>query len=257
MGFPFEYIFIFLFIGLIVIYVWAGLSTSARKHLKTWPLYRYVLWILGVFSAAAAVVGPLAARAHSDFAVHMVGHLLLGMLAPLLFVLAAPMTLLLRTVSVAAARRISKLLRSWPVRIVHHPIVASFLNIGGLWVLYTTNLYEAMGENFLLHVLVHLHVFLAGYVFTASMIYIDPIAHRFSFIFRSIAFIFALAGHQILSKYIYAYPPNGVARTEAEAGGMIMYYGGDAIDLMIIFILCYQWFRETRPRSSIAVNQSG
>src|SRR5690606_5614714 len=100
------------------------------------------------------------------------------------------------------------------------------------------------------------HIFLAGYVFTASMIYIDPIPHRFSFLFRAIVFIVALAGHQVLSKYIYAFPPNGVTRTEAEAGGMLMYYGGDAIDLVIIFVLCYQWYCKTRPRTSIAVSQS-
>ena len=236
----------------ILMYFGAGHVTSLQKYKKKWPHYRYVFWILGIVCVATALVGPVAARAHTDFIAHMFGHLFLGMLAPLFFVLSAPITMLLRTISVKKARRVSKILKSWPIRFVSHPIVASTLNIGGLWVLYTTNIYAVMAENILLHVVVHLHVFIAGYLFTASMIYIDPISNRFSFVFRSIVFIFALAGHQILSKFIYANPPNGVPAVQAEIGGMLMYYGGDAIDIILILILCSQWFKATRPRNLIA-----
>ncbi|WP_404799163.1 cytochrome c oxidase assembly protein [Bacillus aerolatus] len=255
-GLSLQLILAVLFVLALVIYAGAGLLSSTRSHLKKWPKYRYVLWILGVISAAAAIVGPLAARAHSDFTAHMLGHLLLGMLAPLLLVLAAPMTLLLRTLSVTKARRLSRIMKSWPVRTVSHPITASFLNIGGLWILYTTSLYADMQENILLHLVVHIHVFLAGYVFTASMIYIDPTPHRLSFIYRAIALVLALAGHAILSKYIYAYPPTGVPTAQAEMGGMLMYYGGDAIDLTLISILCFQWFRATRPRTPLSMSRS-
>lgn len=49
---------------------------------------------------AIAVIGPLSRQSHADFTIHMAGHLLLGMLAPLLNAIAAPMTLLLRTLNV-------------------------------------------------------------------------------------------------------------------------------------------------------------
>lgn len=179
----------------------------------------------------------------------MVSHLLLGMLAPLLIVLAAPMTLALRTLPVNSARGLSRILRSWPIRVISNPIFASFINVGGLWLLYTTNLYMLMQQNIFLHMLVHIHVLIAGYLFTLSIIYIDPSPHRTSFIFRSIVLLIALAGHGVLSKYIYAHPPNSVSVEESEIGGMIMYYGGDVIDFVLIFILCFQWFKTTRPRS--------
>jgi putative membrane protein len=252
---PFELIMIFLFVVLLLTYVGAGITSSRNNHLRKWPLYRYIFYILGVLCAASAIIGPLANQAHMNFTAHMVGHLLLGMLAPLLLVLSAPMTLLLRTLHVNAARRLSRMLKSQLMRIPSHPIVASFLNIGGLWILYTTDLYAAMNENFLLHLLVHLHVFIAGYLFTVSMIYVDPIAHRFSFVYRAVVFVIALAGHGILSKYIYANPPAGTPAAQAEIGGMIMYYGGDAIDMVLIFILCLQWFKATRPRMSVSMEQ--
>nr|WP_078428015.1 cytochrome c oxidase assembly protein [Alkalihalobacterium alkalinitrilicum] len=221
---------------------------SNRKYKQKWPVFRTGLWTSGTFCAILAVVGPLAEKAHVDFTAHMIAHLLLGMLAPLLMVIAAPMTLALRCLPITQARRLAKLLDTMPVRIVSDPIVATLLNVGGLWILYTTNLYTAMHEITFLHIVIHTHVFLAGYVFTLSMIYIDPKPHHTSHVYRSVVLVIALAGHGILSKYIYAHPPAGVSQTQAEIGAMLMYYGGDIIDAMIILILCYQWYKDTRPR---------
>ena len=219
---------------------------SNRKH-KKWPVSRTVCWLIGICSVGLALAGPLAEKANEDFTVHMIGHILLGMLGPLLLVLAAPMTLFLRTLDVRVARRLTKLLNSMPMRVVMDPVMASLLNVGGLWLLYTTNLWTSMHENSMIHVLVHFHVFLAGYVFTQSMIYIDPTPHRTSYRYRSIMLVIALAGHGILSKYIYAHPPMGVSPLQAEIGAMIMYYGGDMIEVILIYILCRQWYKAGRP----------
>ncbi|CAM4497583.1 cytochrome c oxidase assembly protein [Paenibacillus endophyticus] len=221
---------------------------SSKNH-KPWAKYRTVCWVLGVLFATFAIAGPLANSAHTDFTAHMFSHLFLGMLAPLLMALAAPVTLMLRTLSVPIARRLSKVLKSWPSRLFTNPLVASFLNVGGLWVLYTTNLYSLMHESILLHLIIHFHVFLAGYLFTVSIIYIDPKAHRTPFLNRTIVLIVALAGHGIVSKYIYAHPPYGVRLEQAEIGGMVMYYGGDVIDIIFVFIICLQWFKASRPRA--------
>jgi len=244
---PFFGVLALLAIGL---YIGAVLATNRRKRLRKWLWLRTFSFVAGVVFATAALVGPLARLSHVDFTAHMVGHLLLGMLAPLLIALAAPMTLLLRTLKVNHARKLSRLLKSHPIRFFSHPIVASVLNIGGLWLLYTTNLYTAMHANLLLHIVVHFHVFIAGYLFTISLIYIDPVFHRFSFRYRTFVFILALAGHGILSKFIYAYPPEGVPVEQARIGGMLMYYGGDAVDLLIIFILFRHWYKSARPRTS-------
>ena len=114
----------------------------------------------------------------------MVGHVLLGMLAPLLMVLATPMTLILRTIPVRSARRLTRILKSLPVQIITNPLCAASLNVGGLWLLYTTDLYVLMQQNIIIHILVHIHVFVAGYLFTMSIIYLEPTPHRLSFTFR-------------------------------------------------------------------------
>jgi putative membrane protein len=236
-----------------VLYLIAVATTN--RSFRKWPYSRLLYWSIGVFLVLIAITGPLATRAHYDFTAHMFAHLFLGMLSPLLIVLAAPMTLILRTINVNMGRRLTRIFKSWPIRIISDPAIASILNIGGLWLLYTTPLYAIMHEHTILHLLVHIHIFLAGYVFTSSIIYFDPSPHRTSYFYRAIVLILALAGHSILSKHIFAHPPSSVSLEQAEIGSMLMYYGGDLIDLIIIIIFCYQWYRDCRPKGVIFDNK--
>ncbi|WP_018932186.1 cytochrome c oxidase assembly protein [Gracilibacillus lacisalsi] len=236
--------------GLIIYFL--AIIISHKKQ-RPWPIYRTLYWMIGISFAMIAVVGPLAERSHVDFSAHMLTHLFLGMFAPLLMVLAAPMTLILRALSIQHAKLLTDWLKSRFIRFISDPAIASILNIGGLWLLYTTNLYAAMHESLIWNVIIHLHIFLAGYLFTLSMIYIEPTPHRKSYLYRSIMIVLALAGHGILAKYLYANPPVTVSIHEGEIGSIIMYYGGDLVDMMIMIILCWQWYKETRPRISAKV----
>lgn len=242
---PWEWILTSFLAGLILLY-WTAAAVSNRRH-RIWPAHRYVCWIAGLTCIGLSLAGPLARLAPANFPVHMLGHLLLGMLGPLLIAFSAPLTLLLRSIPVPFARRISRLLRSKPVHFIAHPLVATLLNIGGLWTLYTTGLFTAMHQNLILHIAVHFHVFAAGYLFTVSLIYVDVVPHRRSFRIRAFILIIAMAGHGILSKYLYAHPPEGVPSEQAKLGGMMMYYGGDAVDLVLVLWLCMQWYRSSRP----------
>ncbi|CAM3677468.1 cytochrome c oxidase assembly protein [Marinicrinis lubricantis] len=235
-----DWLFVGVCVSLLFGYGISAVKTS--RMYKRWPRYRYVFWMLGILCAAAATVGPIAHRAHGHFTFHMIGHLLLGMLAPLLIVFSAPLTLVLRTVPIKYARRITALLKTRYVRMVCDPFIAALLNIGGLWVLYTTELYSAMQEHLVVHLMVHIHIFMAGYVFTVSIIPNEPMPHRTSYMYRTLALVVAAAGHSILSKLIYAFPPNGVPISDAQIGGLLMYYGGDTIEIAMIAVLCYRWY---------------
>ncbi len=250
----FEPLLVLLIILPIMVYI--IIAAVSNKCHKRWPFIRYLYWITGVLCVAFAITGSAGHRAHIDFVSHMIGHLFLGMLAPLFLALGAPMTLILRTLNVAHARNLTRILKSWPVSIYSNPAVTALLNIGGLWVLYTTELYSMMQQAPLLHGVVHLHVFLAGYLYTISIIYIDPTPHRYSFPFRTIILILSFAAHGILSKNIYANPPAGVSIEQAETGGMVMYYGGDIVEVLLIFLFCLQWYRARRVRKTIVVTSS-
>ncbi|MEH6821226.1 cytochrome c oxidase assembly protein [Dietzia psychralcaliphila] len=224
---------------------------GVRRHSTrgSWPRYRTTLWIAGLICLGAAWIGPLASAAHSGFTAHMGVHLLLGMLGPLLLVLAAPVTLALRTLPPRNARAVSRVLRSPPVRVLTHPVVAAVLNAGGLWVLYTTDLFALMHAAPTVHVLVHAHVFLAGLVFTAAMIGPDPNPHRASFRTRAVVLVLFIAAHSILGRWLYGHPPIGVDPEDARAGAQLMFYGGEVIDLALLVLLFTGWYPGSRARS--------
>ena len=64
---------------------------------------------------------------------------------------------------------------------------------------------------------------------------------------RCTALVAFLAAHGILAKHLYAHPPAGVVAGSAESAAMLMYYGGDLIDLVLLVMLGRQWYAATRP----------
>lgn len=223
-------------------------TVVTRRRGRPWRRMRTASWLLGVGTIGVVMIGPLAVAAHESFPAHMLGHLLAGMVAPLFLVAGTPVTLALRALDSRQARVLSRLLRSRPARTVAHPVTAAIINVGSLWLLYRTPLAEVMFSSAFVHSLITVHFVLAGYLFVASLVGQDPNPHRASFPVRAGALVAALAGHSILAKYLVAHPPSGTTAAEAEVGGMLMYYGGDIADAVLIIVLCLQWYRAAGKR---------
>jgi putative membrane protein len=215
-----------------------GQLLAARR--TTWPALRTVSWLLGLAVVGFAVTGPLA-RAHGDLHAHMAAHLLVGMVAPVLLVLAAPMTLAMRTLPRPGARALAGVLRSAPVRVLGDPFVATALNVGGLWLLYRTALVGTVLHDPGLHVLVSLHVLLTGWLATAAVLAVDPAPHRRGVGARAGALAAGMAGHDVLAKVLYADPPAGVV--DAASGARLMYDGGTVVHVVVAALLWRQWYR--------------
>ncbi|MHA7264632.1 cytochrome c oxidase assembly protein [Arthrobacter sp. TMN-37] len=235
------------FLAALVLYL--GAAARAHRIGRPWPVYRGVLWAGGVGTAAAAFLGPLASPGHVSFPAHMGSHLLAGMAAPLLLVLAAPATLALRSLDARRARRLSRILKSSPLRFFSHPVPAAVLNTVPLWLLYTTPaagvLAHGPGHNVVL-----LHFLLAGCLFTGALIGVDPNPHRARFPLRTAVLFAALAGHSVLAKYLYAFPPPGVPAAQAQAGAYLMYYGGTVAEAALITVFCAQEYARAHRRGA-------
>jgi putative membrane protein len=241
-------------LGAAALYLGALLLARSRSP---WPVRRTAAWLLGLVCVGTALVGPLATAARESFTAHAAAHLLLGMLGPLLLVLAAPVTLALRALPVPGARALVRALRTPVVRVVTHPVVAGTLDAGGLWLLYGTGLFARMHTSPVLHAVVHLHVLLAGYLFTASVVGRDPDPHRASVRVRSAVLVVFIAAHAALAKWLYAHPPTGVDAADARVGAQLMYYGGDAVDVTLVVLLLGGWYAATRPRPAVGVAATG
>lgn len=224
----------------------AGVAIQRRRGRK-WSTARTWCWMLGCAAALIGMLGPLVSPAFSGFAGHMAAHLLVGMVAPLLFVLAAPLTLAFRTLDVDPARRLSRILRSAPSRLLTAPLIAAALNLASAWVLYFTPLWELAQVPFF-HLVAMLHVLILGFLFTVSIVGVDPNPHRASLTVRAIVLVLALAAHGVLARLIYADPPPGVSRGDGEVGALLMFYGGDLVDLALMVLLCAEWYRRSKRR---------
>jgi putative membrane protein len=235
--------------GILALYLMA--AVRQRRGGRRWSAWRSLSFLVGVGLLAVAVSPPVVAAAHHDLRGHMLQHLLLGMLAPLGLVLAAPATLMLRTLPVAGGRRISALLRSRPMHGLTHPISALVLDVGALYLLYLTPLFAATLVHPWLHGLVHLHFVAAGCLFAWVIAGPDPAPRRPSLRVRLAVLFVAIAAHSTLAKLMYAYGwPRGTPHDleQIRAAAQLMYYGGDLAELLLAIALFASWYRATGRR---------
>ncbi|MGI3781004.1 MAG: cytochrome c oxidase assembly protein, partial [Janthinobacterium lividum] len=128
------------------------------------------------------------------------------------------------------------------------------LDVGGLWLLYGTRLLDAAHDHPVLDVLVHAHVLLAAYLFTAVLVGPDPLTHRRGTRHLLVVLVLALAAHDVLAKGLYA-RASGADLLDEQRGALVMYYGGDAVDLVLAVLVCARWYRRTRPRATSGQGQ--
>ncbi|MFE7649616.1 cytochrome c oxidase assembly protein [Streptomyces phaeoluteigriseus] len=216
-----------------------------RRRGDTWPWARDAAFVLG----CGAVTWTTSARPPGGpFTGHMAQHLVVGMVVPLLLVLARPLTLVLRGLAPGKVRLgLLRAAHAGPVAVLLSPPVAALADIGGLWLLYRTGLLAATHENHVLHVLTHTHVLVAGLIFTFSVCQLDPVRRRWSLAARGTAVLVVGAAHSVLAKGLYGAAPPGTAFAthDLRTGAQLMYYGGDLIEIALAVTLAVQWYGVT------------
>ncbi|WP_051855524.1 cytochrome c oxidase assembly protein [Streptomyces sp. NRRL B-1347] len=175
------------------------------------------------------------------FTGHTVAHLGAGMAAPLLGVLARPVTLALRVASAAVRRRLVRVVQSRTAAVLVFPPVAALVDVGGLGVLYRAPLPADVHHS--TWVLVHL--FAAGTLFTYAVLGLDPVRHRAGFSLRAGTLLAGAAGHAVLARGLWAAGPPGSAYAAGDLrlASQLMYYGGDVVEVLLAAVLAHQWYR--------------
>ncbi|MFI0806270.1 cytochrome c oxidase assembly protein [Streptomyces echinatus] len=224
-------------------YLLLARAARRRNPARPWHRRRTVAFCGGVALLAAALLPPVAPFAHHDFRGHMAQHMLIGMYAPLALVLGAPVTLLLRTLPAARARRLTGLLHSRPARLLAHPAVALALSAGSLPVLYFTPLYESAMDRPAAHWLLHAHFLLSGCLFAHSVAGPDPAPGRPGVPARLVCLGCAIAVHAVTAQLMYGqfWVDIRAPVTEVRGGAEIMYYGGDIAELLLAAALVATW----------------
>ena len=172
-------------------WLWFGVSVLAvalylvgvrrmRARGDSWPVLRTIGWVLGWAVFVWATCGAPGIYGSVLFSVHMLMHMTVSMSAPILMVLAAPVTLALRTLTprhdntLGPRELLLGLVHSRYLAVIGNPIVAAAIFFGSLVIFYFSPLFELALRTHTGHVLMTLHFLLAGYLFVWVLVGIDP-----------------------------------------------------------------------------------
>lgn len=229
--------------ALLVLVPAAVYAALVRARGRPWPPLRTASTVVGLVLVALALSPLLEPAGHHDPHLHMVQHLLLGMVAPVALVLGAPGTLLLGALPVASRGVLRVLLRSRALHVLTHPVTAAVLSVGGLHVLYLTPLHALAAADGTVRALVNAHVLASGVLFAWAVAGPDPAPRRPSVTTRAVVLVLAGGAHAHLAKLLYAHDLHGLADAAP-----LMYYGGDLAELLLAVALFASWYR-ARPSS--------
>ena len=159
----------------------AAYLIGVRRVGNGWPIGRTVSWVAGLLLLAAITCLGVAKYAYVLFSVHMVQHMVLSMVVPVLLVGGAPVTLALRALrrpadpEVRGAREwLLVVLHSRVLRFLSNPLVALAVYVVSLYGLYFGDLLGTLMRYHLGHLAMLLHFVLSGYLLFWVLIGVDP-----------------------------------------------------------------------------------
>ncbi|MET9018532.1 cytochrome c oxidase assembly protein [Actinopolymorpha sp. NPDC004070] len=180
----------------------------------------------------------------APFPAHVVRHLVLAMLAPLLLALSAPVTLALRTLTGDARRLLLAVLHSRAARVLTWAPVVLVLEVGGMYAFYLTPLFAAAGRDRALGLLVDVHMVLAGCLLAWYVAGRDPMPRRPSTRTAAVVLLLVAGSHDVLAKLMYAetLPRAAGGAEQVRLGAQVMFYGGDAVEVLLAVALLAGWY---------------
>lgn len=243
-----------------------------RKRGDAWPIHRTVFWILGIVLLFYITSGGVNVYEKYLFSTHMLAHMVLTMMVPLLLVPGAPVTLALR--SIRKRTDGSRGGREWILLAVHsrfanvisNPVVAAVLFAGSLWAFYYTPLFRWATTDHIGHEWMIIHFLITGYLFVQSLIGIDPVKYRLPYAFRLLLLLGTMAFHAFFGLSIMQSTGllladwfGSMGRTwgdsplvDQQTGGGIAWSVGEIPTVILAIVVAIQWSRsddrETKRR---------
>lgn len=254
-------------LGMLGLYL-AGM-VALRRRGDRWPVHRGAFWLAGCLLLVFVTSGGPGVYGRLHFSSHMLQHMILMVVIPFLLVLAAPVTLAMRTVpprrdgSFGPRELLLQLVHSRVLRVVGHPVVAAVLFTAGLIAFYYTRLFPLSMSTHTGHVLMTAHFLLTGYVFVWSLVGVDPGPERPAYPYRLLLLLVTLGFHaffgiSLMSSGTVLAPEwwRALGQTDEAAlladqqnGGAIAWAAGDIPSLLLGVALVAGWVRSDARES--------
>ena len=241
-----------------------------RKRGDTWPLGRTLSWLGGIGLVIWCTNAGIATYAQVSVSLHMVQHMTLTMLAPILLVLGAPATLALRALPTSRTQHrgprewLVWFLNSWITGLLTNPFFVFFIYVIGLYGLYLTPAFGWLMGSHVGHVIMQAHFIIAGYLFYWVLIGIDPRPKPVPYWGRLLMLLLALGVHGFFAvALMMATTPlapewYGIVRPEwvtdplqdSLVGGQIAWGLSEIPTVIVLIVIAVQWARSDQREST-------
>nr|WP_233245516.1 cytochrome c oxidase assembly protein [Salinibacterium hongtaonis] len=232
-----------------------------RRRGDKWPVLRTVSWLAGLALLFYVTNGAPNVYEKYLFSVHMLGHMVLTMMIPVLLVPGAPITLAMRAIRKRTDG--SRGVREWLLWAVQsryaafltNPIVAAVLFAGSLWLFYYSPLFRWATTEHLGHQWMIVHFLLTGYLFVMVLIGVDPMPHRAPYPMRLLLLLATMAFHAffglgimmgtglLLADWYGAMGWGTDALVDQQTGGGIAWSVGEIPTIILAITVAISWSR--------------
>ncbi|MFF7212541.1 cytochrome c oxidase assembly protein [Streptomyces sp. NPDC008238] len=243
----------------LVLYGWGVVRLWRRGD--RWPAGRVVAFVAGVLSIGLVMCTALNDYGMAMFSVHMVQHMVVSMVSPILLLLGAPVTLTLRALPTAGRGRrgprelLVALLHSRYLRVITHPAFTIPLFIASLYGLYFTPLFDTLMGSRLGHIAMMAHFLAVGLVFFWPIMGVDPGPNRPSHVMRILELFAGMPFHAFFGIALmmasepmigaFQHPPASLgidALDDQTAAGGIAWAFSEIPSVIVLVALLIQWY---------------
>ncbi len=252
-------------------YAWG--VVRAHRRGRRWPVSRSLFWLAGWGLTLYLAVSGLWMYSTAVFSWHMLVHMTVNMMIPVLCVLGAPVSLVyaasrprLPDELAGAQELLGGLAENRVVRVVLSPPLVWLVYVGSLFLVYFSPLFPWLMRYHWGHQLMLLHFMIAGYAFFALLVGPDrhpwnlPYIVRFALLLSVMPFhaIFAvgiMSAHSVLGEAFYRSIDVawvGDLLNDQSIAGQVTWFTGEVPALVAVIMLAAQWFRSDSSEAAAA-----
>ncbi|WP_328459882.1 cytochrome c oxidase assembly protein [Streptomyces sp. NBC_00448] len=266
MAFGGDPFFLVLCVVLLALYGWGVIRLLARGD--RWAPSRTISFVVGVLTVGLTMCTKLNDYGMAMFSVHMVQHMVLSMLSPILLLLGAPVTLALRALPTAGSGRtgprelLVKLLHSRLMRVVTHPAFTIPLFVASLYGLYFTPIFDSLMRSQAGHIAMMVHFLAVGLVFFWPIMGVDPGPHRPGYVMRMLELFAGMPFHAFFGIALmmasqpmvttFKHPPASLGvhpLSDQTAAGGIAWAFSEIPSVVVLVALLFQWYTSEKRQA--------
>lgn len=257
-------------VALLVLVAYLAGVRSLRRRRMPWPWHRTASFVSGIVTVVFVTATQVMGYSMILFSVHMFQKMALSVVAAMLLMLGAPVSLAVRTLphrGIGAMCRglLLAILRSRTARVLAHPVVTTTVFIGSLYGLYFTPLFDLLMRSSAGNVAMLLLFLGTGLLAFGGAFAIGPWPHRASPGMRLLelsvpgplhaffAVVVMMASAPLVKTF--AHPPDAWdinVMTDQLATGNIIWGFGEFPTILATVIIYVQWVRFEQRRTPAA-----